>query len=91
MEVTTDRAVDERLRADKLDRVEQIHENLVYFLWALPKFFFHAWTKIKLAKGSQFKLLGELNISLSFLQVSNSDEAQCANFENSIASVLADK
>jgi len=91
MDVPTDGTVDESLRADELDCMEQIHDYLVYISWALPKFLLNARAEVELAERSQFETPRELNVSLPFLQVSDSNEAHDADFEDSVASVLSNE
>ena len=88
-DVPTDRHVDKCLGTDKLDRVEQIHQNLVNPRCALSELLLHSRTEIELTERPNLETPREFQISIRFGQMSNSNEAENTDFEHFVASVLS--
>ena len=90
-DVTADGHVDESLGADKLDRVEQIHQDLVDAWCSLAELFLNARAEVKLAEWSHFETPREFQISVDLGQVSDSNQAQHTDFKDFISSVFSDE
>ena len=90
-DVTADRHVHEGLGTHELDRVEEVHQNFVYGSRSFAHFFVNSRRQVELAEGSQLETLGVSEVTIGLCQVGNTDQAKSTHFEDSVASVLADK
>ena len=90
-DIPTDRHMDKSLGADKLDSMEQIHQNLVYARRSSANLLLYFGTQVELTEWSDFKTPRKFQISIHLRQMSDSNQAQDADFKDSVARVLADE
>ena len=72
-DIPTDRHMDKSLGADKLDSMEQIHQDLVYARRSLADFLLHFGTQVELAEWPDFKTPRKFQISVHLGQMSDSN------------------
>ena len=91
VDVTADGAVRQRLGADQLHRVEQIHQNFVNLRWPLTNLLLDGRVEVQLAERADLETPRELDVTVPFLQVRDTDKAHDSNLEDAIACILTDE
>ena len=83
--------MDKDSTAHKLDRVEEVPDDTCDILWHIRQLFLDEWLQVVCRLWSQLESLAVLKTSLLFCEVGNADQAENADFEDFVSSILADE
>ena len=71
--------------------MEQVHQNFVDLRRSLTDLFLDSRAEVELAEGTDLETPGELDVTVAFLQVCDTDQAHDSNLEDAIACILTDE